>query len=141
MGLGLLRVNVLIKSENSSVWTLYFYKPFTRNCNSFDIIEIGSFSPANYSKDLDVPLKNIFPPKLFKFHNCPLFISSFPFEPFIIIENELNGTITHDGIDVIIVNEISKTLNLVPIYVQPTDGENRGSIYPNGTTTGAIKMV
>lgn len=138
--LGLLNVNVLVKHENVPLWSLFFYKPYAQSCHSIDVIKIETFSPNNYTVDLSVPFDNLFPSREFKFKNCPLFISTFSVEPYVIIQNS-NGSKTYHGVDVTIVNEIAKTLHLIPKYLQPPDGRNRGTIYKNGTATGAQKMV
>lgn len=138
LNFGLLSVNILIKDEHSMTWSLYFYKPYIRNCRSFDILRINSFSSQNYTNEMKSFSTDLYAPKYFTFPNCPLLISTFPFEPYVIIQNASNEQIKYDGIDIIIVNKISKILNLTPEYVKAPD---RGEIFENGTTTGAIKMV
>lgn len=138
--MGLLDVNILIRDEKTQMWSLHFYKPFQRDCFSIEIHEIERFSSSNYTNLLDVPRNNLFPPKLFKFHNCSLKIATFSLEPFVIIRNATN-CVKYDGVDVIIVNQISKTLNLIPIFMESLDNKHRGIIFKNRTATGAIKMV
>lgn len=138
--LGLLNVNVLIKHEDMPMWSLFFYKPYVRTCHSIDVIKIETFSPDNYTIDLSVPFDSLFPSREFKFKNCPLIISTFSVEPYVIIRKS-NGSTTYDGIDVIIVNEIAKTLHMIPKYVRSADRKKRGTVYKNGTATGAQKMV
>lgn len=137
MTLGLMDVNILIKDELSTLWSLHFYKPFIKDCNSLEIVKLNTFSSRNYTNELDISFKHIFPQKQITFCGCPLHISTFSFEPFVIIRDGANGSTIYDGIDVIIVTEISKTLNLIPMFIQKT----RGMIYKNGTSTGATKMV
>lgn len=141
MKFGLMDLNVLVKDENTQMWSLHFYHPFVGNCYSFEIVKIETFSPENYTNEIDLLYRDLFPTMKFKFPNCPLLISAFPFDPFTIIRSEDNGSKTYDGIDVIIVNEISETLNLNPVYMEAPDGKNRGIIFKNGTANGAIKMV
>lgn len=137
MKLGLLNVNVLIEDKNVQVWSLHFYKPYVRNCDSFDTIVVETFSRENFTKALNVSFKNLFPSRKFKFHNCKLYVATFSLEPFVIIRRMANGTLEFDGIDCITVNEISATLYLEPIYINQT----RGMVFKNGTATGAVKMV
>lgn len=142
LAVGLLNVNVLIKNEDTNTWSLHFYKPFQRNCHSIDTHEIERFSLKNYTSPLNLSRSDLYPPKLFKFHNCPLKVATFPIQPFVIIQNAVGSTSSsYDGVDVIIVNQISKTLNLVPEYFQSTDRRQRGMVFENRTATGAIKMV
>lgn len=141
MNLGLLDVDVVIKESNTSNWSIYSYKPYIKTCHSFEIERIDTFSPENYTKESNVAAVNLYGPRLFKFPWCWLYVSTFSFDPFVIIRNTSIGIITYSGIDVKIVNEIAKTLKLIPMYMQPSDGKNRGKIFKNKTATGAIKMV
>ena len=137
MALGLMDVNILINDENSTLWSLHFYEPYVGNCTSFKVFKIDTFSPENYTNDLRKSIDELFPRKQFTFLDCPLYISTFSLEPFVIIRNGSDGSTVYDGVDVIIVNEISKTLNLIPTFVQ----RSRGVVYKNGSSTGALKMV
>lgn len=136
MKLHLLNVNILIQSERTSLWSIHSYKPYARNCHTFDIFTIETFTSENYTNGLMVPFKDLFPPRKFKFHNCNLYIVTFPIEPYVILENNSNG-VSYNGLDTMIANEISKELNLIPIYVY----KNRGIVYSNRTATGALKMA
>lgn len=137
MKLGLVNVNVLIEEKGSHVWSLHLYNPYAQNCHSFDTKMVESFSPHNFTNESKILFNNLFPVRHFNFHKCKLFIATFSLEPFVIIRNSSNGTLEFDGVDVIIVNEISITLNLMPTYIHKT----RGRILENGTATGAVKMV
>lgn len=141
MKFGLLFVNSLLGDSNKLNWSLHFYKPYTRNCHSVEIFTIDTFSSENYTNKLNLPFDDMFADRKFKFLNCPVYVSTFSFPPFVIIRNASNGSISYDGIDVTITDEISKTLNLFPIYLQSADKQNRGVIFKNGSATGAMKMV
>lgn len=141
MNFGLLFVNVLMKDENTLIWSLHYYKPFVRNCYSFEIIQIETFSPDNFTNQLNTSFDDMISSRQITFPNCPMFVSIAPIDPFLIIRKASDGSFTYDGIDIKIVNEIGETLNLKPIYIQAPDGKNRGIIYKNGTATGAQKMV
>lgn len=141
MQLGLLDVNVLIKEENLSIWSLHFYKPYAEYCNSFNVIQFETFSLKNYTKKSRVPSKNLYPQRQFIFPKCNLNVAAFSIKPYVIINELSNGTTVYHGIDVTIISEISKKLNLTPIFMQPPDNKKRGTVFPNGTTNGAIKMV
>lgn len=137
LNLGLLKINVLIHNGDAPMWSLYFYKPYLQSCHSIDVIKIETFSPENYTNELDMPFNSLFASSQLEFPKCPLFVSVFPFEPFVIIHN-VNGSIIFTGLDITIVNEIAETLHLVPIYLL---AKKRGIIYQNGTATGAVGMV
>lgn len=135
----LMNVNILINNEN--LWSLHFYKPYIKSCYSFDILNIGTFTHKNYTNLLTATFDDLFPPKQFKFNYCKIKIATFPLEPYVIIKNLSDGTIEYSGIDTMIIDEICKTLNLIPMYLQPSDGKNRGIIFSNGTATGAMQLV
>lgn len=139
----ILNVNVLVEDGKRMRWSLHFYLPYVRQCDSLEIFEIGRFTPENYTNELDPSITYLFPRSIFRFNNCPLHVALFPFRPFVIPKqsNIGAGNMTYDGIDVRLVDYISKGLNLVPIYRQPRDNKARGMIYKNGTVTGAMKLA
>lgn len=143
LNVGLFNVNVLIEKQQKLLWSLYFYKPFAQDCYGFTVSEIGTFSPQNYMDPLKIPIENLFLSKRFKFYGCPLYVATFEFPPFVIVQQPKNktGKLIYDGIDIILINHISKTLNLIPKYIQSTDANRRGMIFKNGTATGAFGMV
>lgn len=126
----LLRVNVLINHGNS--WSLYYYKPYIDNCDSFKILKIVTFE--NFMNALSIPFGDLFPPRQFKFHHCKVNISTFAIEPYVIIKNQINGTFEYSGVDIMIAKEICQTLNLIPTFLQSLDGKA-------SSPDGAIKMV
>lgn len=135
----LLNVNVLIKNEEK--WYLYFFKPYIKSCHLVEPLHIDTFTSKNYTNELNTTYNDLFPLEHFKFNYCKIKVATFPLEPNVLIESLRNGTSVYTGVDIMIVNEICKTLNLIPIYVQSPDGQNRGVIFPNGTVTGAMNMV
>lgn len=143
LNVGLFKVNILIEDRNESLWSLHFFIPYIQSCYSFTVFQIGIFSPGNYTSPLDVPFKNLFPPEKFKFPGCSLYVATFPFPPFVIAHEPISDTsqIQYEGIDIILVNQISKTLNLIPKYMQSSDANKRGNMFKNGTATGAFGMV
>lgn len=139
--LGLLRVNVLMNEGDLERWSLHNYTPYISGCNSFVISKINTFTLQNYTNQLNNSFSDVFPSKPSKFNNCSLHIVAFPIAPLVIIQNISNGTLKFDGIEVVMVNEISTALNLIPKYVESPDKRNRGVLLKNGTATGALKMV
>lgn len=143
LNVGLVNVNILIENENTAIWSLHFYLPYIQNCHSFTVLQLDSYSPQNYTHHLNTSFRNLFPPKMLKLANCPLYVATFPFPPFVIVQQPIgdNDQTKYNGIDVILVNHISKTLNLMPKYIQSSDVNKRGIIYKNGSATGAFGMV
>lgn len=90
---------------------------------------------------MNIQFAELFQKKQLIFQNCYLYVATYPTEPHVIIENKSDGTVAFSGVDINIVTEISHTLNLIPIFLVPPDNKNRGTIFPNGSATGAAKMV
>lgn len=134
-------VNVLIQETNTSIWTLNYHVEFINDCYSFGAFEIERFTPENFTLPLLHTYNEIFP-VLKKFPRCRVFVATFPYQPFIILESPLNetGQTSFSGFDVKIVHEISEALNMTAQYSSDLEA-NRGLIFKNGTATGAMGMV
>lgn len=55
-----------------------------------------------------------------------------------ILKQDENGQLTPDGIDGVLLRVLSQRMNFT---VDLEQVESQGTIYPNGTVSGAIKMV
>lgn len=137
----IVRMNFLFP-HNHSAWLMTTFEPFVKSCNSLRQRDISLLTEQHYS--LHGPLEVIYPRTMKNFRQCPLIVAVFNTPPFIIITTEKFGNITktkYDGIDTRILEQLAKKFNFKLIYRQAPDKQNRGTIYPNGTTTGCIKMV
>lgn len=127
--LHMINVMVLEKDLQENEIAAYTYFPFTEgNCNQVVLRRI-------YDNKL------IFPNKLKNLHQCPLFVSTFNLNPQIILKKFENNSYSIDGIDGIILKALSLQLNFTIVIQTPTDGFTKGTVYKNGTITGALKMV
>lgn len=136
LSLGFLQAHILI--GDTIFWSLHDYRPYRRDCLSFETFEIGRFTQENSTKTLDAYDTNLFPAKIFEFNNCTVKVSSISSDPYVIITESPNGTTEINGLDIVIINEVAQALNLIPKYLI---SKNRGKIFKNGTATDAIKMV
>lgn len=119
------------------------FMPFVDNCYSLKQHQIALLTEHNFSIHHG-PINSLYPKKLKNFRQCPVFAAVFHTPPLVIIKSQKigNSTLTaYDGIDTQILEQLAKKLNFNLIYRMPSDKENRGTIYPNGTLTGCIKMV
>lgn len=133
--LGYLHAHVLI--GDAIFWSLHDYRPYRRDCFSFDTFEISRFTRENSTKTLRAYDTILFPSKEFKFNNCTLNVSAISSDPYIIIGYN-NGTAKVSGLDVIIIREVTRALGLTPKYLI---SKKRGKIFKNGSATDAIQMV
>lgn len=137
LNLGFLHAHVLI--GDAIIWSLHDYRPYRRDCVSFDTFEINRFKRRNNGTEaLRAYDTDQFPLKLFKFHNCTLNVSAISAEPYVIIAKSTNGTTKINGLSVVIINEVAHALNLIPKYLI---SKKRGKIFKNGSATGATQMV
>ncbi|XP_070494669.1 glutamate receptor-like [Chironomus tepperi] len=117
---------------------LTFY-PFSSNgCNNIQAISINKFSHGNQSWIYD---QKVFPQKFTNFHQCPLKVSTYEYQPNVIIEKYRNGTTVIRGFDVEVIRGISRILNFdlkIDILTEPVAW---GLIYENGTATGLMKKT
>lgn len=125
-------INVIVLEENSKENEIlaYTYFPFSPgNCDKVVVQQI-------YDND------NMFPNKLKNMHRCPLLVATYNLEPRMILKKFPNNSYNIDGIDGIILKALALQLNFTTIIKTPSDGyATKGTIYKNGTITGAIKMV
>lgn len=111
---GLIDSHVLIQDE-SKIWTLYAFMPFQNDCFTPSAINIASFTPFNYTENIAFSIDKLYPKKMKNFYNCPLVAAISSNKPFVIIHNVSDLT-NLEGIDIAIINEISKRLNMTIIY-------------------------
>ena len=90
------------------------------------------FSLANVNEALFERIKD--------FKNCQLNVVAVETEPFLVV-NRSTPELTVSGIEVFLLELLEERLNFTAKIVHPPNKEQRGLVYPNGTVTGAIKMV
>lgn len=121
-----------------------------------DAVTLQTFFPFNHQKCFDMTAKTInvfnsttfkwtsysfFPRKLTSLYNCPIKVTTFEYEPAIIVKKFENGSFELHGSDMELLNGLAKVLNFrIDLIFLPNFGD-WGVLYENGTATGAHKMV
>lgn len=114
------------------------FMPFIQSCNTLQQHNVALLTEQNHS--LHGPMHVIYPEKLKDFRQCPIIAAVFNTPPFVIVKSEAMD-FTFDGIDTRIFGHFAKKFNFKLIYRNPSDDQGRGTIFPNGTNSGCIKMV
>lgn len=146
---GIIHSNVLIQDEMTSMWELLTYLPYQNNCHSLKKQTISLFTASNYTNQLNIPLQKLYPLKMKNLHQCPIFVATFPIEPFVFVPSTSiqwwdSKEEDFSGIEVTLINMIAEKLNFTANYFIPNTTEKglaRGNLYPNGTATGSYKAV
>lgn len=104
------------------------------------IVKFYTLQPYKYFIMEELTIENLFPHKIPKnFNGSTLYAISLPLSPFVFRPNELNIT---DGVEVRIVNEISKYLNFHIEYKNVPPGEHGWfSKRVNNRVTGAFGLL
>lgn len=132
--------HVLIQDQ-LQFWTLYAFEPYQEDCFTLAAMKFESFTPLNFTENMTLPKEDIFPEKLKNLHRCPLNIATSLSDPFVILHNTSDVNTRYQGVDINIVKQISKILNLNPVFMNLSDGTGHGIIFPNRTVTGNLKLV
>ncbi|XP_055910410.1 uncharacterized protein LOC129944771 [Eupeodes corollae] len=134
-------INVSIIVEQSpEVLDLYTYFPFSKlKCQNTDPIVINQFkmgAPANGNK-----IDDIFPKKLKSLQGCPLTAALWNVPPYLRILPNRTGLEKFVGFEGVLLRVLAKNLEFSLDYVIPPNDEERGKRFPNGTITGAMKLI
>lgn len=115
--------------------------PYRRDCFAPESLKLVTFTPSNYTNHIDASLKQMFPQKLNDFHKCQLYIGLSLLHPYTYMQNESDGTAQFKGIDISILNYISRALNFDVVYKRTSELAGHGAILPNGTLTENMALV
>ncbi|KAJ4428660.1 hypothetical protein ANN_25653 [Periplaneta americana] len=107
---------------------------FVGNGDSNDEVSLDFWEKSGGSSGL-LHNTNLFPDKIRNLHGKKLQVLSFPWSPFVIMEQEGNTTI-RDGIDVLILNQYCSLINAT--WELNFDDDWWGDIYPNGSGIGLV---
>jgi Bacterial extracellular solute-binding proteins, family 3 len=128
-------VNVMFEDENGEVLVKTFMPFNVQNCNDTTPILISKFKNETSSNDI----QNFFPEKLKNLHKCPIRISlSNNSVPFTFLKLLKNGSYKIEGIDILIIDALSKQLNFKMNFSYIDD---IGYFYENGTAKGPLKAL
>lgn len=137
----LLNINILFRHDSEMSLALATYLPFQNeySCNFVKPIHMDVFNEnkTHYTGDVT----NLYPNKLANMYRCPMTVSVFSSDPFIILQNSYSSNLSVSGIDVQILKQLEQRLNFKLTFIEPFDKQSRGTIYPNWTATGSMKMV
>lgn len=132
----ILNVNV-IYDRNGTV-TLGTFRPHDfKTCSGTYLIRIATFNNGSFGLDAK---EKIFPDKLKNMHKCKVKLVTFHRCPAVCITEE-NNTLQAVGFDIGIINLIAETLNFTLNTEILRGDEQWGTIFPNKSTTGAIKKL
>lgn len=134
-------VNVLLVVGKSPY--LYTYFPFTpKKCHSSVPEFYLSFRDIQKNYDQFEVNKPVFPIKVRNMHGCKLVVVTWTYSPYIIVDTdpEDGKLIKLHGIEGLIISALSEMMNF-KIEIKKPEPMDRGDVYPNGTATGATKMV
>ncbi|XP_055910409.1 uncharacterized protein LOC129944770 [Eupeodes corollae] len=134
-------INVIVIVEQSSeVLNFYTYFPFSKlKCRNTEPVLINQFKngvPTNV-----YGTNHIFPNKLENLQGCLLIAALWNVPPYLRIVPNRTGLDQFVGIEGNMLKAIAKTLNFSLGYITPPNDEERGIIFPNGTTSGATKLI
>jgi hypothetical protein len=137
--LHIVNVNIIMKVAHREKAVMYTNYPFTRfSCESVYPVVLNLFEDDHFV----IPNRPIFPFKLRNFHKCPLKVATFNTPPFVILEQQKNGTYSYDGIEGIMLRVLSQRLNFTPIIMVPANTSEWGAAGNESTPpTGAFGMV
>lgn len=134
----IINVSVLVE-KSSTVSELYTYYPFTeKHCKRALPIRINRFTSQLSQWDNN---EMIFPPKINNLHACSVVAALWDTPPYLSLLTDMSGRQTIGDFEGKLLTEFSKKLNFSLKIITPLNDEQRGRIYANGTTTGAIKLV
>jgi len=132
----IINANILfMPPENTNEALIFTYYPYSSfYCENVVPIQLNHFRDNQWMKKV-----NYFPRKLTSFYGCHLRVATYNNPPFMIINEDKNGVVTVDGLEGIILRVMAHRFNFnVDLYLPK---ELSGSIFSNGSTTGATKMV
>lgn len=140
----LLDSHVLIQ-EQPYYWSMFTFMPYQRDCFSLDPVKVATFTPSNFTNNMNVSLRELYPEKLGNFRNCQLYIAPSLLKPYTYMQNDSHGNPQYKGIDINILEHVSKALNFEIVYKRSPNCSNsragHGHIFANGTMTENIALV
>ncbi|XP_037921285.1 uncharacterized protein LOC119658093 [Hermetia illucens] len=134
--LALIHVNILVESKQATA-DFYTYYPYTQfSCNDTRPKLVHSF--VNETMILGV---DIFPNKVINLHKCPLRVITWVNPPFILMENQSDGSVRFYGDEGILLEQLAMKFNFSIKYVSAPAENPRGFIFDNGSMTGTFEIM
>ncbi|KAM7349336.1 uncharacterized protein ACRADG_008333 [Cochliomyia hominivorax] len=122
---------------------LYTYFPFAKNkCHSSMPEFYISFRDIQKNFSNFEVKKPIFPSKVANMHGCELAVATWSYPPYVYVETDPeSGNLTRlHGIEGSLLTLLSQLMNF-KIRLKVPKPLDRGDVYPNGTSTGATRMI
>lgn len=137
--------HVLIE-EKTNLWSLYTFIPYQSDCLTLDSLKLATFTPNNFTADINLSEQDLFPEKLNNMNNCPLYIAPSYLDPYIVLLNttDEHGQPQYSGLEFNIITQISKELNFKIVFKRAaiwTIGAGHGMVFDNGTVTDNLALV
>lgn len=129
---------VTLNSHNLNEVNIFTYFPFAEfHCEQIEPVLYNIFTiDRGFKKSLPY-----FHKKVSNMHGCPLSVATFDFPPFVTINRHDRGLITLSGLDGSLITLMSETMNFTLKVVDVTDDNLWGTLYENGSSNGATKML
>lgn len=136
--INIIHVNILIRSPDENEVHLYTFFPFTKDfCHEIHPVVWKVFKNGEFSGH-----ESFYPNKVQKMHKCIVSVTSFYTAPFMIIHEHSKGYYDYHGLDGNLLTMLSERMNFkINLTVLPEESLRWGTLLPNGSSTGAIKMV
>ena len=130
--------DILVRSPNENVAYLYTFFPFTKQfCDETQPVLLKTFKDGEFFGPW-----SIFPEKVRNMYDCPVNVGTFVTAPFMIIHRRSDGSYAFDGMDGKLLTMLSERMHFnINLTVLPVDSLRWGSIYPNGSSKGALGLV
>ncbi|EDW05900.1 uncharacterized protein LOC6585427 [Drosophila mojavensis] len=140
-----INVNVLLANRQNGTIQVYNYYPYRpHRCQSSEPVHYATFqgslgAPPIFHLENSV---RFFDSKVDDMHGCKLVTVTFQHRPFVIIDDSSNLTDVQRllGIEGRIYQLLAERMNFAVTLVKEPNGD-RGIVHPNGTLTGAMKMI
>lgn len=137
--------HVLIQ-EKANFWSLYTFIPYQSDCLTLDPLKLATFSPNNFTEDINLSVQDLYPEKFNDLNNCPLYVAPSYLEPYIVRLNttDEHGESQYTGLEFDIITHISKALNFKIVFKRLAIwqiGGGHGMAFDNGTVTDNLAMV
>lgn len=123
-------------SGRPSVIPIYTFFPFTNgHCEEPLPTLLTILEPGERISDKSVDL---YPLKLNNMHSCPLTVTTFQNEPYVLIDHSQVGVFQLQGIDGLLMTALSQRMRFSVVVVED---KIRGIVFANRSGTGALGKV
>lgn len=122
---------------------IYTYYPFTPNrCHSPQPEYVMSYEDIESNENFTLSEGGLFPNRVTNMHGCPVTVVTWTYKPYTYVKRDrkTGAFMGLYGIEGSVITLLSKHMNFTIVIKQPNPLEP-GELFPNGTATGATRMV